>query len=289
MKYALIRMILIASTFLFLSINCQQKTSISDQVFIRGITNKIMKAKSTNTHIQPISKTNDNLSLDKAYEIQINLSEKLSKTYGPIVGYKLGYSDSTSLKKNNISIPAYGPIFKSQIIKSGEIVHTREFHDFSIENEIVFTIGKTIDHKIYSIEELFSFVKSVHIGFDMSEGIFDGSTTIVDFVANGANSKYFVLSKGLDPVKTNINDLKLSVLVGESTVYKGNSNKVLGNPWFALKEVANDLIKRGYPLKTGNVVFSGKVAPAYKMRSDKAVGMYKGTANSFDDIYVIVK
>jgi len=289
MKYALIRMILITSTFLFFGINCQQKTDVSDQVYVKEIANKILEARSTNTHIQPISKTNANVSLDKAYEIQIKLSEELSKTYGPIVGYKLGYSDSISLERNNISIPVYGPIFKDQIKKSGEIVQASDFHNFSIENEIVFTIAKTIEHKINSIEELVPFVKSVHIGFDMSEGIFDGPTTIVDCVANGADSKYFVLSKGLDPVKTNISDLKLSVIFDGRTVYKGSSNKVLGNPWFALKEVANDLIRRGYPLKAGNVIFSGKVAPAYKIRSDNAVGMYKGVGNTFNDIYVIVK
>jgi len=64
---------------------------------------------------------------------------------------------------------------------------------------------------------------------------------------------------------------------------------VLGNPWFALREVANDLVERGYPLKAGDVIFSGKVAPAYKMQSDKAEGRYKGIAGYFTDIHVLVK
>ena len=64
---------------------------------------------------------------------------------------------------------------------------------------------------------------------------------------------------------------------------------MLGNPWFALWGVANDLVKRGYPLKAGDVIFSGKVAPAYKMQADKADGIYKGVAGSFADIQVLVK
>ena len=64
---------------------------------------------------------------------------------------------------------------------------------------------------------------------------------------------------------------------------------MLGNPWFALREVANDLVARGYPLKAGDVIFSGKVAPAYKMQSDKAEGMYEGIAGYFTDIHVLVK
>jgi len=289
MNNNLIRMTFLIGFFLIFYVSCQRKGDNSDQVLIKEMVNQILEARSTNTLIQPISKTNENLSLDKAYEIQIRLSKELSKSYGPIAGYKLGYSDSSSLKKNNISIPAYGPIFKNQIKKSGESVPASDFLNFSIENEIVFTIAKKIDQKLSSMDELVSFIKSVHIGFDMSEGIFDGPTTIVDFVANGAGSKYFVLSEGLDPVKTDIADITLSVMFNESAIYKGTSKNVLGNPWFALREVANDLVERGYPLKAGDVIFSGKVAPAYIMQSDKAEGRYKGIAGSFTDIHVLVK
>ncbi len=64
---------------------------------------------------------------------------------------------------------------------------------------------------------------------------------------------------------------------------------MLGNPWFALRDVANDLVERGYPLKTGDVIFSGKVAPAYKIRSYLSKGIYKGSSSSFTDIDVLIK
>ncbi len=282
-------MIFISVLFLIFRIACKQRTDSDVQVLIQKITNQILEARSTNTIIPPISKTNGKLSLENAYAVQVKLSDELSKFYGPIVGYKLGYADSSSLKKNNISVPAYGPIFNRQMKKSGDSIPASDFRNFSIENEIVFTIAKAVDQKLGTIDELIPFVKSVHIGFDMSEGIFDGPTTIVDFVTNGAGSKYFVLSAGLDPVKTDVKDITLLVMFSDTVVYKGTSKKVLGNPWFALMGVANDLVERGYPLKAGDVIFSGKVAPAYKMQADKAKGIYKGVASSFTDIHVLVK
>ncbi len=269
--------------------SCHQNESASNKSLLKEIVEQILEARSTNTLIKPVSTTSKNLSLDKAYEIQVELSKQLSKSYGPIVGYKLGYSDSSAFKKNNISVPAYGPIFKNQIKNSDETISVRDFHNFSIENEIVFTIAKTIDHKLSSIGELLPFVKSVHIGFDMSETVFAGPSTIVDFVADAAGSKYFVLSKGIDPAKMDITNINLSVTFGDSIVYYGNSQNVLGNPWFALREVANDLVERGYPLKTGDVIFSGKVAPAYKMQSGKATGLYTGIGKPFPDIHIWVK
>ena len=285
----LILMISISGLFLLFCFACTQRTDNSDQVFIQKITNQILSARSTHTLIQPVSKTYENISLDQAYAVQLKLSDELSKSHGPIAGYKLGYSDSSSLKKNNISVPAYGPIFKKQILKSGDTVPADDYRNFSIEHEIVFTIAKKIDHQLSSIDELVPFVKSVHIGFDMSESIFDSPTTIVDFVANGADSKYFVLGEGLDPVKTDIADITLSIIYSDSTIYEGTSKNALGNPWFALREVVNNLVERGYPLKAGDIIFSGKVAPAYKMQSDKAKGVYEGVASSFPDIHVMVK
>lgn len=289
MNNTLIRIIFFIGLFSIVWVSCQKKEDNSDQVLVKKIVNQILEARLANTSIQPISKTSEKISLDEAYEIQKRLSKELSKSHGPIVGYKLGYSDSSSLQKNNICVPAYGPIFKSQIKKSGETVPVGDFRYFSIENEIVFTIAKTIDQKLNSIDELVSFVKSVHIGFDMSESIFEGPTTIVDFVADGAGSKYFFIGEGLDPVNTDIADVTLAVMINDSVVYKGTSKNVLGNPWFALREIANDLVERGYPLKRGDVVFSGKVAPAYKMQSDKSEGIYKGIACPFTDIHVLVK
>lgn len=281
--------VFISTIFLIICFSCKQKTDDNDQVLIQKITKQILDARATNTLIPAISKTNENLTLEKAYAVQLQLSTELSKSYGPVRGYKLGYADSSSLKKNNINVPAYGPIFKSQIKKSGDSIPAKDFRNFSIENEIVFTMAKTIDQKLNSIDELVPFVKSVHIGFDMSEGIFEGSATIVDFVAEGAGSKYFVLSEGCDPGTTEITNLTLSIIFNDINVYDGNSNNVLGNPWFALRDVANDLVERGYPLRAGDVIFSGKLAPAYKIQSDKAKGIYKGFGGSFTDIDVLVE
>lgn len=282
-------MIFLTGFFLIFWIACQQKTDNSDHALIQKIANQILEAHSTNTLIQPISKTNGNLSLEKAYAVQLKISGELSKSFGPIAGYKLGYSDSSSLKKNNINIPAYGPIFKNQIKKSGDTIPAKDYRNFSIEQEIVFTIAKTIDQKVSSIDELVPYVQSVHTGFDMPEVVFDDPTNIIDFVADCAGSKYFALSEGLDPKKTDISDIAISVKLRDGIIYKGTSKNELGNPWFALKEVANDLVERGRPLKAGYVIFSGKVAPTYKMQSNMAKGIYKGIASPFTDLEVIVK
>lgn len=267
---------------------CKQNTDSDNQLLIDKVLNQVLEARSSNTPIPPVSKTFENLSLDIAYAAQLKLRDELTKSYGPVVGYKLGYADSSSLIKNNIKTPAYGPIFKGQIKKSGDSIPASAYRNFAIENEIVFTIGKTIDQKINSIDQLLSFVNTVHIGFDMPEGIFEASSTIVDFVLDGAGSKYFVLSEGLDPQTTDVTDLVLFIKFDESSVYEGSSKNVLGNPWFALREVANDLVERGNPLKAGDVIFSGKTAPAYKIQSDQAKGVYHGHGGSFSDIYIMV-
>jgi 2-keto-4-pentenoate hydratase len=271
-------------------IACQQKEQTEDKDVIRRVTQELLQARASNTLITPVSVTYSNLSLREAYAVQISLAEELSKSFGPVTGYKLGYADSSALKSNNLNIPAYGPIFKNQIKQSGDTIPAKDFHDFSVENEIVFKIAGTIDTKINSVDELIPYVQSVHIGFDMSEGIFEGKTSVVDFVANGAGSKYFVLSEGLDPATTDVKDVLISVVNdADSVVYQGSSSNVLGNPWFALKDIANDLAERGIPLKDGDVIFSGKLAPAYKIAAEKAAGIFRGQGDPFPNFQVVVK
>jgi len=281
---------LFASLLLAISFSCQKETQVAGQKRISEITEKLIQARSTNTIIQPVSASYPELTLKEAYAVQAEPADKLSLVYGPLSGYKLGYADSSSLISNNLDIPAFGPLFKNQIKQSGDTIPAKDFRNFSIENEIVFKIGGTIDTPVNSVNELLPFVESVHIGFDMSEGIFGGKSTVVDFITNGAGSKYFVLGEGMDPAATDVSDIMLTVAgPADSIVYQGSSINVLGNPWYALLDVANDLANRGYPLKKGDVIFSGKVAPAYKVSFNKAAGIYKGSGEPFSDMHIVVQ
>lgn len=273
---------------LVICVACSDKKNNHTQLIRKEIVNQILKARSMHSFIDPVSKSYSELNLEEAYAVQSLLSAELSKLYGPVAGYKLGYADSISLKKNAINTPAYGPIFRNQIKPSPAVISADEYQNLSIELEIVFKIAKMIDHNVNSIDELIPYIKSVHVGFDISNGIFNGQTNIIDFVASGGGSQSFIVGAGMDPVETDVSNLRLSIRWNGQNIYEGLSSKVLGNPWLALKALSNDLVRCHRPLKADDVVFSGKVAPSYTLPSEEVQGTYTGMASPFNDIQVII-
>ena len=160
----------------------------------------------------------------------------------------------------------------------------KDFMKFSVECEVTFKIGKDIDKSFTSVDELKPFIESVHLGFDMSEGVFESPSTAQDFIACGAGSKYFMVGEGQDPNEANVEDILLTVEFKDKVVYEGSSKNVLGNPWNVMLAVSNDLFERGNPLKKDNLIFSGKTASAFKVDLDKAAGVFTGKGGSFESV-----
>ena len=90
-----------------------------------------------------------------------------------------------------------------------------------------------------------------------------------------------MVGDGQPPDQVNIEDVMLSIEFKNGIVYEGSSKNVLGNPWNVMLAVSNDLFKRGKPLKKGDLIFSGKAAPAYKSELEKANGIYTGKGDPF--------
>jgi 2-keto-4-pentenoate hydratase len=129
-----------------------------------------------------------------------------------------------------------------------------------------------------------SYVESVHLGFDMSEAVFESPSTAQDFIAGGAGSKYFMVGEGLDPDEIDLENVDLTIEFKDKIVYDGSSKNVYGNPWNVMLAVSNDLYKRGKPLKKGDLIFSGKAAPAFKINLEEASGTFTGTGSPFKPV-----
>ncbi len=263
---------------------CQGEQSSSADDKYAKIVNDIIRAQHTLTTIPSLSKSFDSMTEEEAYKIQDLLVAELTKKYGPVAGYKIGYADSSALKKNNLNVPAYGPFFKSRILENGGTLPLKDFMKFSIENEVTFKIGKDIDRIFESVEDLKPYIESIQLGFDISEGVFESPSTAQDFIAGGAGSKYFMIGEGQDPDQVDLADVLLTVEFKNQIVYEGSSKNVLGNPWNVMLAVSNDLFKRGKPLKKDNLIFSGKTAPAFKIALNEAPGIFTGKGSPFSPI-----
>ncbi|MGH7494758.1 MAG: 2-keto-4-pentenoate hydratase [bacterium] len=252
----------------------------------------LFKARTIPEIIPPVTKTYGPISIEQAYLAQDQLAVKLISLLGPVKGYKIGFASESVFEKLGISEPAYGRLYAHQIVEDDDTLSVADFFVFNIEAEVAFKVGKQIDKKIDTIEELKNYIESVHAAFDISNNWYDpkqGDQMVPDFIVNSGGSHYFVLGPPVDPNGVGVDNLVLKVLRAGETLYEGPSTAVLGSPWYIMKWIANHTLNRGYPLESGYVIFTGKVAPEFKATGAGARGTYVGDCGDLGVIKVTLK
>lgn len=251
----------------------------------------VVSARESLGRIPPLTETYGAFSVEEAYVIQERLIDELIKRHGAVVGYKIGFASPDDFATFNIDEPAYGPLFESYRVEDGGSIDSDTFNRFHIENEVAFVVGRAIETPVQDVESLKPYVQSVHAGFDMADTVFDppSAQTIPDFVANGGGAKAFVLGPAKDPREIDIDDVSLTVERNGERLYEGPSTAVMESPWNVLLFLANDLIQRGHALQAGDVVLTGKVAPAVVREGDAVGGTYTGSAGPLGEVSVTVQ
>jgi 2-keto-4-pentenoate hydratase len=119
---------IVLGIFLFgIFYGCSTEMASTNGAKFQQIVKEIIEAQTTLKTIPSLSQSYPDLSPDEAYQIQDLLVAELVKKYGPVAGYKIGYADSSALKKNNLDIPAYGPFFKNRLLENGGNVPLKDF------------------------------------------------------------------------------------------------------------------------------------------------------------------
>ncbi len=241
----------------------------------------------------PLLSTNfGHFALEEAYKIEHELSKKLEPLVGEVVGYKVAFATADALEEYNLDAPVTGALYNSYQAPDGGTIHIKDFFLFHIETEIAFKIRSDIREPISSVEELKPYVNSVHAAFDIADERYDireGQTRMIfDFVANGSGARNYVIGEGVSPHEVDLDAITLTMHKDGQKIYEGNSTNIMGSPWNVLLSIANAHARRGNPLKAGDVIISGKVAPPYKASGADAIGIYMGDCDPLGIITIYV-
>ena len=260
----------------------------------KKLAREIYQAVRVKIPLAPISlKLPKETKLDYGYRIQSAFDKLMSKDYGSVTGYKMAYASLVSQKKWGIPEPVSGTFMTKQQVSSGGKVLLDNFMGFHIETEIVFTLKKKVDKLIKTIDQLMPYIQSVHVGLDVPDLRYDtskGKLTPVDVVAMSCGTHTYVIGNGVDPDGIDYSKIKLTLKRNNDLVYEGKVTNVLGDPRESLRLLSNRLFSGGVPLESGQFVFTGSVAGAYKGKNpSKNVGLYLGEASSLPSVALYVE
>ena len=249
----------------------------SDQHMVK----QILETQEANSRFTPPSAQGFTVdSLDEAYKIQAIYNSEKSKSFGPISGYKIAYASLQSQKANGINEPVYGALFEKQRVPNGGIIKVADFSGFHIESEIAVIIDKDIPAGLKNPSSLKPYIRSVHVGYDIPDNIFDvsqGKPVPNDIVIFGAGAHTYSIGPAHELKDISFSGNKLDVFFESKKVYEGNENNTMGSPLNSLFWLYEKLQSQGKTLRTHEVVLCGAVGGAFKASGDNAKGTY--TAN----------
>ncbi len=276
----------------FLIAGMAHQVLAKDKVNVGKMIKEMLTGRKSQTQLPCLTKTYGSFSIDEAYKIQAALARKVSKTLGPVIGYKVAYASKAAQQQFDMDGPASGPLFLLQRVPSGSKLPAHAFMGLLIETEIAFTLSKRIDRPIKDVTEIKDYVKWVHTAFDLGDSRFvEGQTkpTPQDAIASGAGAHFFVLGPAMEPGKVDVDKITLKLIKNGKVITDSPSTNVMGSPWNSLLWLANHVVKLGGKLQPGMVVVTGTAAPAYKVKGDEIKGDYLGDCGPLGKVTLTIE
>ena len=214
---------------------------------------------------------------EEGYKIQDSLAElyltniKNSK----IIGKKVGCTNKEAQKQINVDEPFYGNIFSTFSSKNNSFLKRHDFLNPFIEPEFSFKIKNefSINTAPYSapfpftINEVYESIDTILPSVEIVDSRFKDWTKIGinNLIAdNGVNAHWIFGEENNNIDKFNLSNCTVNLSINNNLIYKGNSNKVLGHPFYSLTWLINTMVLQGKTLAKDSFISTGTCTPALK-------------------------
>ena len=201
------------------------------------------------------------MSLDEAYAIQQHLFDLLGTGS---VGWFLGGTNGSKV----IPAPYAAPILKGALLDSGADLSQDVFISWEVDVEFGFTFGSDVlpRETLYTIEEVVSFVASIHPTLDVVNAHFKNLKTVgwPSIIADIGTDGAVVRGKGVSNWDAaSLGNLEVDLFVNETRILTGAGNTIMGNPVNALAWFVRHMSEQKRTVKAGEFVATGSCTDIY--------------------------
>lgn len=231
---------------------------------IKSIANSLNQAELECIAIQPIRmQLDEQATLDDAYAIQ-DLNTQRAISHGRrLVGRKIGLTSTAVQKQLGVNSPDFGMLFADMAYGDGETISAGKLIQPKVEAEIALVLKEDLTQTKHTYADIISATDYALAAIEIVDSrIENWKISLLDTVADNASSAAYVLSS--TPVSLQNVDLvncKMQMTRAGEVVSEGIGKACLGNPLNAAMWLADEMAKRGRPLKKGDVVLTGALGP----------------------------
>lgn len=231
---------------------------------IQAAANELLEAEKTKKTIAPFTSSSEEISVEDAYAIQLQVIKSKLDDGATVKGMKIGLTSKAMQDMLKVYTPDYGHILDSMVYEANSQVDIEQFIQPKVEFEIAFVLKQDLKGPNVTVEEVLEATDYVVPAIEIIDSrIEDWKIKFEDTVADNGSSAGAVLGetktsvKGIDLAAVEMNAYKNGALFDTAT-----GAAVLGDPAKAVAWLANELGQYDISLRAGDFVLAGALSKA---------------------------
>jgi len=226
--------------------------------------------------------------IDDAYEIQqLSVGAHLARsTDNRVIGRKIGLTSEAVQRQMGVDRPDFGVLMADMAFGDSEPIPFGRLLQPRVEAEVAFVLGRDLDRLPVTAADVMVATELVVAAIEVVDSrIRDWDIAIVDTVADNASSGLFVLGGAPRSLRdVDLRSVQMQVTCDDEVVSSGAGAACLGHPINAVVWLANEVARRGAPLRAGEVVLSGSLGPLVPVKPGRT---YEATLAGLGDVRAV--
>jgi 2-oxopent-4-enoate/cis-2-oxohex-4-enoate hydratase len=219
--------------------------------------------------VSPLTSRGLDIGIEDAYHIQQRMLSRRLEKGEKVIGKKIGVTSKVVQQMLDVHQPDFGYLLDGMVYNEGESIPMDTLIQPRAEGEIAFILKKDLMGPGVTNADVLAATEGVMACFEIVDSrIQDWKIKIQDTVADNASCGVFVLGdRVVDPKKLDLSLCGMVVEKNGDIIGTGAGAAALGSPVNAVAWLANTLGRLGIPLKAGEVILSGSLAPLFPVQA----------------------
>ncbi len=210
------------------------------------------------------------LSIEEAYEVQQHCIDRRIDAEGPVVGYKIGFTNERVQSELGVTEPSYGQLL------AGTVREDRQFNMDElvaprIEPEIAFVLGAPLGEATSRLDVLAATECVVPVIEVVDSRLTDWNLTAATAIADNSLAARLLSGEQIAPTETALHLESVEVLINGERRATGTGAAVLGHPADAVSWLANELAVDGPGLQAGDIITTGSLTEPIPVTAGETV------------------
>jgi 2-keto-4-pentenoate hydratase len=214
--------------------------------------------------VQPVTELDPELSIDEAYQVQLQIIGENIKNGQKITGKKIGLTSKAMQEMLGVGEPDYGHLTDSMAVGNGEAISFKQVLQPKVEGEIAFILKEDLAGPDVTTMDVLKATDAIVPALEIVDSrVKDWKITLADTIADNASSGLYVLGDRVKKLSDiDIKQIGMALYKNNELQNTGVGAAALGNPAACVAWLANKLSSYGITLKAGEIILSGALSAA---------------------------